>query len=289
MSTTRRTPKHLRDDDDNYNTRSLRSTSRVAKNLDVKFDEKVEPLPEPEKVGVKCFIRNINQIDTYSQRFFVDMWICSHTTRSKPGGLSATSLFQKSYNRADEIEIFDKKKPVWRLTFMNAEQLTYIYEDNDLPTVRWLEENGVDKYMERQHIQGFFSHPMKLNAFPVDEQHLEIKFALDIGKLFAVFDGEKDVNGKYMYLSCELDNAHSSILENTEWEKISEEVEIALIDGAVEASQYSYSLLTVSVPIRRSPIFYFWTMIVPLIFNFLAGILVLFMKTDINVIHYFLK
>ena len=47
MSTTRRTPKHLRDDDDNYNRRNLRSTSRVAKNLDVKFDETATPASRP--------------------------------------------------------------------------------------------------------------------------------------------------------------------------------------------------------------------------------------------------
>lgn len=61
------------------------------------------------------------------------MWICAYTSRSVRG-VSATENFQMAYNRSDKSEIFNLKRPVWRLTFMNAEQLEYVYEENDLPT-----------------------------------------------------------------------------------------------------------------------------------------------------------
>jgi hypothetical protein len=126
-----------------------------------------------DAVNLKVTVRRISDVDTYAERCYVDMWVCAYDSTQE----SSTAAFQDSFNREDSEDIFDTKFPKWKITFINAEDISYVYQKTHRPSVRWFQEENT--FYERSHVRGYFNQKFDASEFPFDEQILKIKISLD--------------------------------------------------------------------------------------------------------------
>jgi len=237
-----------------------------------------EKQSDGEEVGFKAYIRNVNNIDTEKQKFFVDIWLCAYTSDVN----SATEAFQNCYQHEKHEEYFNgKQRPPWTLTFLNAEDARYIYMEKNLPTVRKFDDGT---FFERQHVQGYISQSLDLRYFPFDSQVLEIKISLDVCVNVAKFIEDK------MSISVDKDGNWKKVMGLTEW-NILEKPTIQVFDRDVSSGEEvlpqdhltqrqganRYSTVVIRIKVSRNSSYYVNGMIIPLFVIIVASLLVFFM------------
>lgn len=235
-------------------------------------------------VGFKAFIRNLNYIDTEKQRFFIDIWVCAYTSEVS----SATEAFQNCYQDPRAEEFFDgSQRPPWTLTFVNAEEVKYVYLEKNLPTIRKFDDGS---FFERQHVQCYISQSLDLRMFPFDRQVLEIKISLDVNVNIAKFQDDP----KKLDISVDKGGEWKHILKQTEWFVSDDKPEISILDREVSSGELvetkenlttiqganRYSTVVIRIKVRRNWAYYVNGMIIPLGVIFLSAFFVFFHNGD---------
>lgn len=216
-----------------------------------------------DTVKLKVTVRRISDVDTYAERCYVDMWVCAFDSKQE----SSTAAFQDSFNREDSKDIFDTKFPKWKITFINAEDISYVYQKTHRPSVRWFKEENT--FYERLHVRGYFNQKFDASDFPFDKQTLKIKISLDVNVKRAKFGD----------VLCQLDE-DNELVQNTEWHKPRSHP-VATIHGERGILDPSaYSTCVISLPIERKFHLYFFSVVLPLLLIVCAAQIPMFQKAS---------
>jgi len=240
-------------------------------------------------VYFKAIIRNLAEISTTSESFELDVWLGAWTgdtafwsNELNGAPFRVQEIFQKQFSSKSDCFDVKQKLPPWHLTLQNAMDVTWVYKEQKLPTLRHATRNGEEHAFERQHVECKVLVDLDLTDFPLDLQFLELVVSLDVDNSVAYFAKASEKNDKA------LDGYDDIYIDSTrkqsgriagEWHMATsrppqrDDADLGdarkwrfdvVAHAEPDKTTYSYSRIRISIPIQRDPSYYVTTMMIPL-------------------------